>query len=156
MGDDLPNILDQASIDALLSQVEAGGGLPDVSPAPTAGATGTMMMPQQASVGGSGGIPPPSPFPLEQFDAGEELPDASKIDLLKDVILDVKIELGRTSMYIEDILRLTEGSVVELDKLAGDPVDILVNGRIVARGEILILNDNFAVRIAEILNTREE
>jgi flagellar motor switch protein FliN/FliY len=74
------------------------------------------------------------------------------MDLLSDVNLNVKIELGRTRMLVEDVLRLGEGSVVELDKLAGDPVDIYVNDRPVARGEVLVLNDNFCVRISEIIN----
>jgi flagellar motor switch protein FliN/FliY len=78
------------------------------------------------------------------------------IDLLKDVDLNVKIELGRTRMLIEDVLKLAEGSVVELDKLAGDPVDVFVNEQLVARGEVLVLNDNFCVRINEIVTTVEE
>jgi flagellar motor switch protein FliN/FliY len=78
------------------------------------------------------------------------------IDLLKDVDLQVKIELGRTRMLIEDVLRLGEGSVVELDKLAGDPVDVYVNEQLVARGEVLVLNDNFCVRINEIVTPVEE
>ena len=73
------------------------------------------------------------------------------IDMLGDVDLDVTIELGRTEMLVEDVLRLTSGSVVELNKLAGDPVDVFVNGRLVARGEVLVLNDNFCIRISEIL-----
>ena len=76
----------------------------------------------------------------------------TSIDLLRDVMLNVKIELGRSRMYIEDILKLGEGSVVELDKLAGDPVDVFVNDRLVARGEVLVLNDNFCVRIGEIVS----
>lgn len=75
------------------------------------------------------------------------------IDLLADVNLHVKIELGRTRMLVEDVLRLGEGSVVELDKLAGDPVDVYVNDRHVAKGEVLVLNDNFCVRINEIVAT---
>lgn len=78
--------------------------------------------------------------------------EAQSIDLLRDVNLDVKIELGRSRMYVEDVLRLNEGSVVELDKLAGDPVDVLVNGRLVARGEVLVLNDTFCVRINDIVS----
>lgn len=73
------------------------------------------------------------------------------IDMLGDVDLDVTIELGRTEMLVEDVLRLASGSVVELDKLAGDPVDVYVNNRLVARGEVLVLNDNFCIRISEIL-----
>jgi len=74
------------------------------------------------------------------------------IDLLKDVELNVKIELGRAKMYVEDVLKLAEGSVVELDKLAGDPVDIFVNERLVARGEVLVLNENFCVRVNQIVS----
>lgn len=78
------------------------------------------------------------------------------LDLLSDVHLNVKIELGRTRMLVEDLLRLGEGAVVELDKLAGDPVDVYVNERHVARGEVLVLNDNFCVRINEVLAVASE
>ncbi len=64
---------------------------------------------------------------------------------------DLQIELGRTELPVEEVPTLREGSVVVLDKLAGDPVDILVNGRLIARGEVLVLNDKFCVRIAEII-----
>ena len=73
--------------------------------------------------------------------------------MLSDVQLQVKIELGRTRMYIEDVLRLKENSVVELDKAAGDPVDIFVNDRHIARGEVLVLDENFCVRISEIIES---
>lgn len=92
------------------------------------------------------------PFTLPNLGSvtNEKAPEG--IDLLGDVNLQVKIELGRTKMLVEDVLRLCEGSVVELDKLAGDPVDVYVNDRPVARGEVLVLNDNFCVRINEILS----
>jgi flagellar motor switch protein FliN/FliY len=77
--------------------------------------------------------------------------ESATLDLLRDVQLDLKIELGRTHMYLEDVLRLKEGVVVTLDKLAGDPVDIYANGRLIARGEVLVLNDNFCVRVAELI-----
>ena len=80
----------------------------------------------------------------------------SDIDLLGDVELNVTVELGRTHMLVEDVLSLSNGSVVELDKLAGDPVDVYVNGRLVARGEVLVLNDNFCIRISEIVDDLEE
>ncbi len=98
----------------------------------------------------------PSPLGLPDF-AGSTTTGAGKaIDLLSDVNLNVKIELGRTRMLVEDVLQLAEGAVVELDKLAGDPVDVYVNERHVARGEVLVLNDNFCVRINEILTPPEE
>ena len=99
--------------------------------------------------------PPPGaePMSLPDLDAGSEADEPFKsIELLKDVGLQVKIELGRSRMLIEDVLRLGEGSVVELDKLAGDPVDVYVNDRLVARGEVLVLNDNFCVRVNEIVS----
>jgi len=74
------------------------------------------------------------------------------IGLLEDVQLQVRIELGRTRMLVEDVLRLGSGAVVELDKAAGDPVDIYVNGRRIARGEVLVLNENFCVRVSEIVD----
>ena len=82
--------------------------------------------------------------------------DSASLSLLHDVNLHVKVELGRTRMYVEDVLRLNENSVVELDKLAGDPVDIFVNDRRVARGEVLVVNDNFCVRISEIIQSPGE
>jgi flagellar motor switch protein FliN len=93
----------------------------------------------------------PESFPLETFGRSAEEGAAKGIDLLSDVNLNVKIELGRTRMLVEDVLKLSEGAVVELDKLAGDPVDVYVNDRHVARGEVLVLNDNFCVRINEII-----
>jgi len=91
------------------------------------------------------------PFEFEAFDHSAGAGAAEDLSNLKDVELDLRIELGRTELLIEEVLKLREGSVVALDKLAGDPVDILVNGRLIARGEVLVLNDNFCVRIAEIL-----
>jgi flagellar motor switch protein FliN len=92
-----------------------------------------------------------SAFQLPSFGSEGTPQDARALELLGDVNLNVKIELGRTRMLIEDVLRLSSGSVVELDKLAGDPVDIYVNDRFVAKGEVLVLNENFCVRINEIV-----
>ena len=94
----------------------------------------------------------PTPFELKDFSADTPAEGPHDISILRDVNLKVHIELGQTRMYIEDVLKLTEGSVVELDNLAGDPVNIYVNDRLVARGEVLVLSDNFCVRISEILS----
>jgi flagellar motor switch protein FliN/FliY len=96
--------------------------------------------------------PPPGASAPELPDFGRGVESADRdIDLLGNVELNVQIQLGRAQMMIEDVLKLGEGSVVELDKLAGDPVDVLVNDRLVARGEILVLNENFCVRVSEIV-----
>lgn len=92
------------------------------------------------------------PMGLPNFPEAGARAVPAELDLLSDVNLNVKIELGRTRLLIDDVLRLGDGAVVELDKLAGDPVDIYVNDRHIARGEVLVLNDNFCVRINEILD----
>jgi flagellar motor switch protein FliN/FliY len=93
-----------------------------------------------------------APFALKDFGGTPASADKATLELLRDVELDLKIELGRTHMYLEDVLKLRKGSVVTLDKLAGDPVDIYVNGRLIAQGEVLVLNDNFCVRVAELIS----
>lgn len=96
------------------------------------------------------------PLELPEFTSTAASHPVSGIDLLSKVNLNVRIELGRTKMLVEDVLRLNEGSVVELDKLAGDPVDVYVNDRHVACGEVLVLNDTFCVRISEIFARGDE
>lgn len=97
-----------------------------------------------------------TPVNLPDFGDGADSGRSSGINLLGDVDLDVRIELGRTRMLVDDVLRLSPESVVELDKAAGDPVDIYVNGRHVARGEVLVLNENFCVRVSEIIGRLPE
>ena len=99
-----------------------------------------------------------TPFQVPELggDGGDSAAGVQGIELLRDVELNVKIELGRSRMLVDDVLRLGEGSVVELDKLAGDPVDVFVNNRLVARGEVLVLNDNFCVRINDIYSREFE
>jgi flagellar motor switch protein FliN/FliY len=92
------------------------------------------------------------PFELKDLMGAAPANEAASLDLLRDVQLDLKIELGRTQMHLEDVLRMKQGAVVTLDKLAGDPVDIYANGRLIARGEVLVLNDNFCVRVAELIS----
>ena len=106
-----------------------------------------------AQQSGSTELPPGvAPFKFEDFNGAPASTEVATIELIRDVELDMKIELGRTQMYLEDVLKLRKGSVVPLDKLAGDPVDIFVNGRLIARGEVLVLNDNFCVRVAELIS----
>jgi flagellar motor switch protein FliN/FliY len=78
-------------------------------------------------------------------------PDANNLDLLMNVPLTVTAELGSCKMLVRDILKLGTGSVVELDRLAGGPVDLLVNDRLVARGEVVAIDENFGVRVTELI-----
>lgn len=92
-----------------------------------------------------------APFKLGDLQASATTGPSHPLELLNDVELDMRIELGRTQMRLEDVLHLRGGSVVALDKLAGDPVDIYVNGRLIAHGEVLVMNDNFCVRVTELV-----
>jgi flagellar motor switch protein FliN/FliY len=137
---------DQAAIDELLKQASfddatsATAATGSALPEPGAGGSAAAVLPEGTA-----------PFDLPSFNQVLRDAQVSSIELLRDVDLNVKIELGRSRMLVEDVLKLAEGSVVELDKLAGDPVDVFVNDRLVARGEVLVLNDNFCVRVNEIV-----
>jgi flagellar motor switch protein FliN/FliY len=90
-------------------------------------------------------------FSLSDLTVDAEADGKQSIDLLGEVEMDLRIELGRTEMRLEEVLQLRNGSVVALDKLAGDPVDVFVNGRLIARGEVLVMNDNFCIRVTELV-----
>lgn len=78
--------------------------------------------------------------------------EAKNLDMLLDIPLQVTVELGRTKRSVKDILQLSAGSIVELDKLAGEPVDILVNSRLIAKGEVVVIEENFGVRVTDIIS----
>jgi len=114
------------------------------------------MSKKEGEAGGTGGAGDEgAPAEFGDVGGGGAPGGAGSIDMLMDVNLNVRIELGRTRMSVEDILKLQGGSVVTLDKLAGEPVDVLVNEKLVARGEVLILNDRFCVRVAEIVSPED-
>lgn len=81
--------------------------------------------------------------------------EPSNIDLLLDIPLQVTVELGRTKRMVKDILEVSPGSIIELDKLAGEPVDILVNNKLIAVGEVVVIDENFGVRVTDILSTAD-
>jgi len=90
------------------------------------------------------------------MDSNENNGDQTRrLDLLLDVPLDIAVELGRARMSIQDLLALGPGSVIELDKIAGEALDILVNDRLVARGEAVVVNDKFGIRITDIVSQSE-
>ncbi len=92
-------------------------------------------------------------FHRESRAEGRHLP--TNIEMLLDISLPLTIELGRTNMMIRDILELGHGSIVELDKLAGEPVDVLVNEKVIARGEVVVIDENFGVRITSLVGMEE-
>ncbi|MDQ2908925.1 MAG: flagellar motor switch protein FliN [Candidatus Eremiobacteraeota bacterium] len=82
---------------------------------------------------------------------GDVPPDGRNVDLLLGVALGVRAELGRCTMRLSEVLELGRGAVIELDRLAGDPVDLLINDRLVARGDVVATGDRFGVRITEVI-----
>ncbi|MEG2295194.1 MAG: flagellar motor switch phosphatase FliY [Oscillospiraceae bacterium] len=92
---------------------------------------------------------------LDGYGAMEGLYNSKNLDLILSVPLRVSIEIGQTKKKIKEILDFTQGTVIELDKQAGAPVDVIVNGKLIARGDVVVIDDNFAVRITEILQKRE-
>ncbi|MCB2184859.1 MAG: flagellar motor switch protein FliN [Deltaproteobacteria bacterium] len=94
---------------------------------------------------------------LEDFgDRGSSTPHPTQnIDFILDIPLEVTVELGRTSMLINDLLQLGQGSVIELNKLAGEPLEVLVNRKLIARGEVVVVNEKFGVRLTDIVSPIE-
>jgi len=88
-------------------------------------------------------------------DLAETVPDAANLDLLLDVNLKLTVELGRAQLKFRDVLNLSAGSVVELARLTSEPVDIMVNGALLATGEVVVIDEHFAVRITKLLNRVE-
>jgi flagellar motor switch protein FliN/FliY len=106
-----------------------------------------------AQVTESSGRPTPTARPAQFAPLRPEnaSPSPANLDLLLGVTLQVAVELGRTKMSIEEVLKLGPGSVVELEKLAGEPVDVLVNNQLIARGEVVVIEDRFGVRVTDVL-----
>lgn len=93
----------------------------------------------------------------EFSDLSASVPGASagNLDFILDIPLEISVELGRTRMVINDLLKLCQGSIVELSKLAGETLEILANQRLIARGEVVVVNEKYGVRITEIMTPRE-
>ena len=132
----------------------ARGGRPSSSQQSAGGGGGGF---QNLSMGGSqmgGGV---GISPVKFPPLGEGVPQGvgQNINLLLDVQLTLTVELGRTKQYVKDILGLGEGSIIELDKLAGEPVDLLVNNKLIAKGEVVVIDENFGVRVTDIVSPSE-
>jgi len=92
------------------------------------------------------------PAEFQTFDTGATVLDSQNINLLMDVPLQITVELGRTTKKIKEILEFGQGTIIELDKLSGEPVDILVNGKNIAKGEVVVIDESFGVRITDIIH----
>ncbi len=138
---------------------------------------GDALAEQQAAEGGEGGDGEDDPWAAalsEQAEAtehedistedaaglfahlrGEDGSEKLDLDVLLDIPVTVSLEIGRTKATIRNLLSYTQGSVVELDRLAGEPLDVLVNGTLIAHGEVVVINDKFGVRLTDVISPQE-
>ena len=152
--------LSPEEIEALLDKADDAGDAPP--------AEGAVPPPEDETDGDSSETKPKSLPRISEEDAAIALSELVEpegglqivspenlLEFLGDVPLDITIELGRASLTIGELISLREGAVVELDKIAGEPVDILANGRLIARGEVVVVNDYFSVRVTDIVSDEE-
>jgi flagellar motor switch protein FliN len=164
--------LNQDEIDALLADVSTDGPVAEQAPAAPADDFGIDMGSAPADAGGAtdddlstllgggGSAPAPAPAPMHApapaaHAAPMQIPQGGNLEVLLDVPLEVVVELGRSDLQIKDILNLAPGSVVELNRMAGEPIDIMVNGKLVARGEVVVIEESFGVKITSIISPME-
>ena len=96
--------------------------------------------------------------PLDQFESGgtsSHQENPINLEVLMDVPVTLSMEIGRTSLNIRSLLQLNQGSIVELDRLAGEPLDVLVNGTLIARGEVVVINEKFGIRLTDVISPAE-
>ncbi|MGK5089265.1 flagellar motor switch protein FliN [Bdellovibrionota bacterium FG-2] len=127
----LGDVMSQAGIDAAFAAAAAGGG---------GGAEAAAAMPSASQAGPS---------------ASRAGAPVQSLDFILDIPLKVTVELGRSKMAIRDILQLAQGAVVELSKFAGEPLEVLVNDKLIARGEVVVVNEKFGIRLTDIISPVE-
>lgn len=163
--------LNQDEIDALLADVSTDGPVAEPAPAPAAApaddfsidpapAADSGMDDDLSSLLGGSSAPAPAPAPVAHAApapaaAPHAVPVGGNLEVLLDVPLEVIVELGRSDLQIKDILALAPGSVVELNRMAGEPIDVMVNGKLVARGEVVVIDENFGIKITSIISPME-
>lgn len=130
---------------AALGGMDGGAAAAAGAAAPAGGA------PAAAAPGGAPGGGAPAAAPK----TGAVAAPVQTLDFILDIPLKVTVELGRTKMMIRDILQLAQGSVVELSKFAGEPLEVLVNDKLVARGEVVVVNEKFGIRLTDIISPVE-
>ena len=104
--------------------------------------------------------PDTSNLPKAEFEEFNEVApvasgDTENLDLILDIPVDITMEVGRTKISIRNLLQLNQGSIVELDRLAGEPLDVLVNGTLIAHGEVVVINEKYGIRLTDVISTAE-
>lgn len=103
-----------------------------------------------------GTAPAAQQMELDEFsDAGKGITGRPDLDVILDIPVTISMEVGRTSITIRNLLQLNQGSVIELDRLAGEPLDVLVNGTLIAHGEVVVVNEKFGIRMTDVISPSE-
>lgn len=151
----MPGAMTQMGMDAQMigmnpQMMGMAGGYPQMGM--SGGAPPMMQNPQMGMQGNPAQMPNVQPAQFQNFSGSYPTPQTPEnIGLIMDVPLEVTVELGRTQKSISDILDFAPGTIIELDKIAGEPIDILVNGKFVAKGEVVVVEESFGVRVTEII-----
>ena len=118
---------------------------------------GAAMQEQKAATGADPGAGEAAPTPIfEQFTAGgASAVQRTDLDMILDIPVQLEVQLGRTKIAIKNLLQLAQGSVVELDGMAGEPMEVLVNGCLIAQGEVVVVNDKFGIRLTDVITPSE-
>ena len=161
MGQSVPN-MGMGNAMGGMNQMSMGGmnqmgGMPNMGMGNAMGGMNQMGMGGMPNMGMNMGMNVPNVQPLQypNLSSGVSSGEQGNIGLIMDVFMEMTVELGRTKKQIRDILGMGEGTIIELDKLAGEPVDILVNHKPIAKGEVVVIDENFGVRVTEILSPLE-
>ncbi len=116
---------------------------------------GAAMAEQTSATPSSESQPAAQPHAFSQFTSAAGAAVHNDLDMIMDIPVQLTVELGRTKMPIKNLLQLAQGSVVELDGMAGEPMDVLVNGCLIAQGEVVVVNDKFGIRLTDIISPSE-
>jgi flagellar motor switch protein FliN/FliY len=135
---------EQAEAEAAEGDSEGGDPQDDID---------AIMNEQAASAGGGGAQP--AEFDELQEDAPITKAEKKKLDTILDIPVTISMEVGRSEISIRNLLQLNQGSVVELDRVAGEPLDVLVNGTLIAHGEVVVINDKFGIRLTDVISQVE-
>ena len=154
MGGAMPNMGMQQNMGMPNMGMAGMGGMQQNMGMPNMGAMGGMQMPNMGVNMGMN-VPNVQSLQFPNLSSGVGSGEQGNIGLIMDVFMEMTVELGRTKRSIKDILGMGEGTIIELDKLAGEPVDILVNHKQIAKGEVVVIDENFGVRVTEILSPME-
>jgi flagellar motor switch protein FliN/FliY len=136
-------LLSQAEIDALLKELPSGGAEP----------VATLNIPDQNPINGG-------PFSVKEpqkkaTDCAQDGAHHPNLDRILDIPLQIKVNLGQATRQVEDVISLVPGAIVEFDREVGEPVDIVLNGKLIARGEVVVVDEHFGVRIIQIISPQE-